>query len=728
MGSKHTVKKIRESLECLPQGLDDTYNNAIERIAAQDPEDYALALQVFGWITHARKPLTLSQLQHAIAVEHGMTELNQEDLSDQETLISLCAGLIKFDQRSNYVRLVHYTTHEFFERNGERLFPSAHKRLAVACITYLLFDTFDTFCYTDPDMQQRLKSYPFLEYAASHWGYHARKGGCEDFQDLVRKLLETEGKLDTRFQVVRWKRERGLALAPSRKEEYHCDCNRLLVATWFGLEPFVKKYIEQGLDVNIKNWTGLTLISIAAMRDFESIVRFLLTRKDIQLNTTDRKFGRTPLAWAVMSRGNNTSIVELLLKREDVKPLINVGHRASPLTLAARSGNVNAVKLLLTQNTGSLRLFNRGDFLFPLLAAVENRHMKVALLILQAKSVDPNIRTRTGKTLLVLAIENGDEVFIDILLTLDNINLNKQVKGPSAGASERYTVSPLALAVAKGHTNIVRRLLACGKPINVNVWYGNGPLIFHALDLGQISTVQALLDHPDFAIDRNMMDNHCRPLLNCMLARAFGGPEGPQSICSDREQYAQLARKVLTLQLGLHGASTREQDVTLKFKWKYQQYHFHHLVDIFLSLEGINPDWRDQCGMTLMCQAAADGRAEIVALLLARSGVDPNLPSSCSTPLAWACIYGHLEVVQLLIDRPEVIIDSHDAELRTPFSWAARNGHEKIVELLLARGCEVDTQDKEGQTPLSRAQEKGHDGVVKKILYKSGVDSGFPAA
>ena len=707
MGSKHTVKKIREALESLPQGLDDTYNDAIERIASQNPEDYALALHVFGWITHARRPLTLAQLQHAIAVEHGMTELDQEDLPDQETLVALCAGLIRFDQRSNCARLVHYTTHEFFERNGERLFPNAHTKLAATCITYLLFDTFDTFCDTDFEMQQRLKSYPFLDYAASHWGYHARKGAYEDIQGMVIQLLETEGKLDTRFQVVRWKQHRDLT--PSRREEYRCDCNKLLVATWFGLEPFVRKYIEQGLDVNTKTWTGLTPISIAAINDYESIVRFLLTRKDIQLDTADRKFGRTPLGWAITSRKLNNTIVELLSNREDVEhqPLINV-----PLALAARSGNENAVKLLLAQNT----LRNSGGFLFPLLSAVDYRHMGVARLILQDNSVDPNIRTRSGNTLLALAIENGDEAFVDILLALDNINLDKKVKYPQAWAAEKHAISPLALAVSKGHMSIVQRLLTCGKPINVNVRYGTEPLILHALALGQTSTAQALLDHPNFVVNWNVMSTHSRLLLDYVATQAFGDAG---DLCHNREQYAQMTRKILILQHGLHETNTREKDLTLKLEWKC---HLHHLANIFLGLNAINPDWRDLNGMTLMCQAAADGRTEIMSLLLARNDVDPNLPSNGSTPLAWACVYGHREAVQLLINRPEVILDPRDPELRTPFSWAARNGYEEIVEALLTRGCEVDTQDNEGQTPLSRAKEKGHDGIVKQILHKLGVE------
>ena len=34
----------------------------------------------------------------------------------KDVLVSVCAGLVTIDRESNIIRLVHYTTEEFFER------------------------------------------------------------------------------------------------------------------------------------------------------------------------------------------------------------------------------------------------------------------------------------------------------------------------------------------------------------------------------------------------------------------------------------------------------------------------------------------------------------------------------------------------------------------------------------------------------------------------------------
>ena len=52
-----------------PKGLDDTYDEVMERICSQD-EDYAqLAKRTLSWISYALRPLTVKEIQHAIAVE-----------------------------------------------------------------------------------------------------------------------------------------------------------------------------------------------------------------------------------------------------------------------------------------------------------------------------------------------------------------------------------------------------------------------------------------------------------------------------------------------------------------------------------------------------------------------------------------------------------------------------------------------------------------------------------
>jgi len=56
---------------------------------------------------------------------------------------------------------------------------------------------------------------------------------------------------------------------------------------------------------------------------------------------------------------------------------------------------------------------------------------------------------------------------------------------------------------------------------------------------------------------------------------------------------------------------------------------------------------------------------------------------------------------------------------RTPLWWAAMNWHEEVVRILLGQS-KVNPQcaDEDGRTPLSRAAGNGHEGVVKIPLEK----------
>jgi hypothetical protein len=109
-------------LEKLSKGsksLDEAYDEAIKRVEAQLPEDSGLAKKVLSWITYAQRPLITGELCHALAVGPGEEDLDKENVPDVEDIVSVCAGLITVDEESNIIRLVHYTTQEYFERIRE---------------------------------------------------------------------------------------------------------------------------------------------------------------------------------------------------------------------------------------------------------------------------------------------------------------------------------------------------------------------------------------------------------------------------------------------------------------------------------------------------------------------------------------------------------------------------------------------------------------------------------
>lgn len=165
-------------LEKLSKGsksLDEAYDEAIKRVEAQLPEDKGLAKKVLSWITYAQRPLTTGELCHALAVEPGEEDLDEENVPDVEDIVSVCAGLVTVDEESNIIRLVHYTTQEYFERIRENWNLTAQLEIASVCLTYLSFHPFGSgSCPNNKEFESRLEENVFLDYASRYWGQHAR--------------------------------------------------------------------------------------------------------------------------------------------------------------------------------------------------------------------------------------------------------------------------------------------------------------------------------------------------------------------------------------------------------------------------------------------------------------------------------------------------------------------------------------------------------------------------
>ncbi|KAJ7600126.1 hypothetical protein C8J56DRAFT_767021, partial [Mycena floridula] len=106
------VKALRKALEGLPEDIWRSYDNAMLRIDAQGETDSKLAYHIFYWLSCSKRPLTVLELQHAVAVslDPEMTDMEPEAIVDIETLTDVCAGLIisdeSFTKSRSTVRLV----------------------------------------------------------------------------------------------------------------------------------------------------------------------------------------------------------------------------------------------------------------------------------------------------------------------------------------------------------------------------------------------------------------------------------------------------------------------------------------------------------------------------------------------------------------------------------------------------------------------------------------------
>ena len=164
----------------------------MERIKAQDIDSRELAEHVLSWIVHAKRQLYITELQHALAVEVGEPELDEENLPQIDDMVSVCAGLVTVDKESKTIRLVHYTTQEYFERTWTSWIPNVQTDITKTCVSYLSFNTFEAgFCSSDETFYKRLQSNVLYDYASRYWGCHALTASSET-EDLIFSFLRNE--------------------------------------------------------------------------------------------------------------------------------------------------------------------------------------------------------------------------------------------------------------------------------------------------------------------------------------------------------------------------------------------------------------------------------------------------------------------------------------------------------------------------------------------------------
>jgi ankyrin repeat protein len=386
--------------------LADAYNQAMERINGQKLGFRELATKVLSWITCAKRPLTTSELRCALAIKVGKPELDQGDLPQLRDMVSVCAGLVTVDEESNIIRLVHYTTQEYFERTQMTWFPGAQRDIARTCIAYLSFDTFEAgFCETDDKFEKRLKQNPLYDYAARNWGDHARVSSTQEGQ-LILNFLKSEAKVSGSSQAMMASRSYSgySQRVPMRMTGVH-------VAACFGLREAVTALVKIGHDPGSRDGYGRTPLSWAAEKGHEAVVR-LLVEKGADLESRDSYDGRTPLSWA--AEKGHEAVVKLLLGKGAELEAKDKYYGRTPLWRAAVNGHEAVVKLLLEKGA-ELKAKDEHYGRTPLWRAAVNGHEAVVKLLLE-KGADVNAQGGYYGNALQAASVKGHEKVVELLL------------------------------------------------------------------------------------------------------------------------------------------------------------------------------------------------------------------------------------------------------------------------------------------------------------------------
>ena len=131
----------------------------------------------------------------ALAIRPGDQDLSKDALPKASAILSAFSGLVIIDEESQIVKLVHYTTEEYFQRKGDYRSPETHRQVACILITYLNSSTLTDAIFprtTRIDHNSKVEAYKrakeeilrqnvLLDYCAKHWGNHVRQAlSCVD--------------------------------------------------------------------------------------------------------------------------------------------------------------------------------------------------------------------------------------------------------------------------------------------------------------------------------------------------------------------------------------------------------------------------------------------------------------------------------------------------------------------------------------------------------------------
>ena len=512
----------------------------------------------------------------------------------------------------------------------------------------------------------------------------------------------------------------------------------LMRAAACGHAEVVKLLVEHEGGIQDKN--GMTALMGAAHNDHVECVNLLLEKEGGMKN----KSNRTALTYAVEKA--HPKCVKLLLEREAG---MKGNDDMTALMTAATHGHVECIKLLLHRELGMQN--NQGQT--ALILAAERRQNEAMQLLMKHES------SVSGWTSLIYAAYLGD---------VDAVRDNLHEKG----CKDIIGMTALMWAARQGHKAVVEVLLEHEKGIGDNQ---NHSALYHVLKGGYLKAVDFLIDNDD-PTDENGVTALMRATargdaemvdLLALLQKGMKDKDGNtafiHALRNKHEGIATVLRKheAPSWTPLMCAAVTGDVEMARRHLSDKHKKNSDGETALILAASAGHEDIvelldpTDERGVTALMQAAEKGDVEIVKALVplqkkrrTKGCININKVGLCKgTALMIAAVYGHTEVVRLLVEHEGGM---QGADGRTALKWAAQNrevdcarllmNHEKDVTgwtMLMCAAALGDTdmisqhldekgqKDKEGQTALTIAAQNGREEAVKLLMEHEGSVSGW---
>ena len=645
--------KVKRALKKLSTDVTKIYSDLLDRIGDQRKSDVELAKRTIYWLVLAHRPLSVSELRQALAVEPDETEFDPENEMELSTLFRVTSGLITADGDQGAVRVVHRTAQEYFEDNWKELFPKAQVDIAITILTYLNFDAFAKPAEGDDEdveVDKRLHKFSFLAYASTYWGEHIQVVlDSTEIQAAVVNFLNDPARLASIIQAA-W--QIGSMSQTAASWDVRVGINGLHVCAWYGLD-----------------------FALSALA------------KTLDINSQDKELGQTPLMYACR-QGHITTVSRLLELGADLN--LKSYRGSSAVFEAILHKHSDVLHTILTTEAASQSLdinmthSGEGNGTALMLAALNGLEDTVTLL-LERPRIAINAKNAQGWTALALAAYTDYYTIVKRLLDMQDI----QVDLPNGNGA-----TPLIVAAQQGNDKVVAELLR--RHADPEHMQSDGTTAMqHAIIEGHTLVVKAILEH---GINIHTVDNSGRTLLH----RA----------CESEVPQVEILRLLIDRGLDVNARGSRG-DTPLH---DASRCGYREGVQLLLDLHA-DPSLKDASSehRTPLIVAWQNGETKIVDLLQASHSPTEkeDIPSDVSLPLWSLAKLGKSDLIRNLIQehkQTETYFSTRDPDTsNTALHWAIQNGDydvdesSSIVEMLLEAGMSPNDTNDQKRTPLHLA-------------------------
>ncbi|KAI4726301.1 purine and uridine phosphorylase [Aureobasidium sp. EXF-10728] len=702
----HNKPAIEKALEDLPNTLNDTYARILTTIKSSPHyREVVFILKMLIWSDSDVK-MTIAGYNDAIVVRPDVTPAFDigDRLFDLSSVVSICSGLVMMARvgDTNILTLcfAHASVKDFLlSPDVPQPFQSQleEKAARVSIMTSQQGHT---------DVVRDLLRYGASARAIDHFAFLTPPGAS------ALSVAAEYGH----FNIVRMLAEAGACINYLVPGQYG---TALYAASKHGHFEIVQLLIEQKADPNIIGGTCGNALMAAIQSDHAEIVSALISC-GADVNTVPWEPGSPQLHHVEgiqdMTLHVNNPTLNFLAQWGHGTDLLQTASLASELIAAKALLEMGADTNTLVQSAALRQAFACGHGFSPLQSAAASEKLNVVRILIEA-GAEINAIGYHG-TAFALAVENGSEVIIDLLLDRADVNLKRAV------FLDGLDWAPLDTAVAKRQVATTRKILSHDAVI------ADSTLALAAGIPDNTDTVKLLIEakasHGRDIFGRTALQNAAvlgQETVVEMLLRYGADVDAPGPDYTNSIHFAKAG--VIKHAMLVRGVEIDVQADGLEYGTALQAaVHRGHygvvqiLLDYGASISTPGPKG-DALGV-----AASSGNLQMVEMLLLskKSKIEDQ-----SRNAAWriAAEKGHLDVVKRLLyhhippgtdgaDGAAAIPSAQDEP--TPLRYACHINSDDMARLVLANGADVNARDQFNLTPLQYCCAMGHETLISTLL------------